>query len=105
LLLNATRIFVDERWLRVRQGPVPWAGGRQIPVKEIEQLYVGWDVYKGVKSRARIYTFRLCARLAGGSEQVLVSGPLDADQARALEAVLEKHLGIVDRPVKGEWHR
>ena len=102
-LLNSTRITVDPAALRVRHGPVPWPGSKQVNVKELEQLYVGFESYRAPRSGNVSYTFKLRAKTKQGGDEVLVGGPLDLDRAKALEAVLEKHLGIVNVPVKSEW--
>jgi hypothetical protein len=102
-LFNSTRISVDSTVLRVAHGPIPWPGNKQVRVEDFEQLYVGWEMYKGSKTGRVSYTFRLRARLRDGKDESLVGGPLDLARAKALEAVLEKQLGIVNVPVSAEW--
>jgi hypothetical protein len=38
LLLNSTEFKVDDEWLSVRHGPLPWFGNRQLPVDRIQQI-------------------------------------------------------------------
>ena len=102
-LLNSTRLEVDRQTLSVRHGPVPWPGGIRLPVTDLEQLYVGWEVYRAPRSGRRSYTFTLRAKLKQGGDAVLVGGPIDLDRAKALEQVLELHLGIANVPVTAEW--
>lgn len=101
-LLNSTRISVEADTLRVRHGPVYWPGGRQWDVKDLEQLYVGYEIYRSPRGHVS-YTFKLRGKTKQGGDEVLVGGPIDAGRAKALEAVLEKHLGIVNVPVRYEW--
>ena len=57
---------------------------------------------------ANLTTTMLCTKyclpkMKQGGDAVLVGGPLDASSAKALEAVLETQLGIVNVPVQWEW--
>lgn len=94
LLLNSTLITADGEFLRVSHGPVPWFGRREVAVKDIAGLHAGCETHTGLFSNAKMRTFRLWAKLAGGERQVLVNGPIDGYQAEAIKEVLERHLGI-----------
>jgi len=104
-LLNSTRIRVDRAVLRVSHGPIYWPGNKQLDVKDLVQLYVGFETYRAPRSGSVSYTFKVRALTKQGGDEVLVGGPLDLDRAKALEAVLEKQLGIVNVPVRSEWSR
>jgi hypothetical protein len=98
-LINSTRVTVDRQAVRVSHGPLPWPGGKRVPVADLEQLYVKSEIYVGPRTGAQDWTFQLRAKLKSGQDELIVGGPLRDDRARALEHVLEKQLGIVDRPV------
>src|SRR5690606_18081521 len=38
VLVNTTAFRVDDDWLTVKHGPLPWFGARKIPVDRITQL-------------------------------------------------------------------
>jgi hypothetical protein len=102
LLLNRTTIRVEGLRLQVSHGPIWWPGKRDIPTKDLDQLYC--EEYVAYKSNDMpVYRLRIHAICKDGAKIKLVPGMEDAGQALYLEQLLEKQLGIVDRPVSGEY--
>lgn len=101
-LLNRTTIRVSGRRLSVTHGPVPWPGKREIDISTLDQLYceeyVAYSQNHVPQVRLMIQALR-----KDGSKVKLVRGMEDPGQALYLERLLETHLGIVDRPVPGEF--
>jgi hypothetical protein len=102
LLLNRTTIRVDGARLSVSNGPIWWPGKRDLSTKDLDQLYC--EEYVAYRENSvPVYRLRVQALCKDGSKIKLVPGMEDAGQALYLEQLLEKHLGIVDRPVSGEF--
>ena len=53
LILNTTLIRINEDILSIRHGPVPWPRNRELPIRDIEQLYCVEIRRKTVSSRLR----------------------------------------------------
>jgi hypothetical protein len=96
--VNRSRIAVDGGRLRVTHGPLPWFGQRDLPVGDIRQLYC--EQRRGQKGST---TYRLKAIMGSGDRVTLLRDLRDPQPALYLEALLERHLGIVDEPVAGEF--
>lgn len=100
-LLNRTTIGVQDGVLIVVHSPIPWPGGRRLPVAEIEQLYCEeYVAYQ--QNRVPQWRVALQARIRAGDRIRLVAGMEGPEQGVYLEQLLERHLGIQDRPVTGE---
>lgn len=102
LLVNSTTLRVDRQGLHVSHGPLPWMGARDIPVGDIDQLYVVERIVRSKNSVNYLYDVR--ALLAHNDDIVLVKGMRDAPAAKFLEGRIEQWLGITNRAVAGE-HR
>ncbi len=102
--LNRTVVRVANGRLTVRHGPMPWFGNHTLPDGEIEQLYCTEHVSRSRNSGPSI-TYRVNAALRNGGKLKLLSGLNEVDQALFIEEKLEHHLGIRDRPVRGEIRR
>lgn len=99
-LLNTTHLVIGGGKLSVRHRPVPWFGVRGIPTDCIEQLCgAEHSIPTGTGAAT---TYRLYALLTEGRKSNLLSGLRDSDQALFIESEIERHLGIEDRPVRGE---
>jgi hypothetical protein len=108
ILYSAVAMFVNRTWivvsagrLTVRHGPLPWIGNHDLGTSTLEQLYCDQHV-----SRSRngvTVTFEVLARTTDGKRVKLVRGLPERDQARYIEQEIERHLGIVDRPVGAGW--
>ncbi len=103
--VNHSRLDLDDAELRVALGPLPWWGNRRLPVRRVDQLYVKElaITYSSRNGHHTEYYYDLRAQLADGSDVKVLSAALEPDQAKALEAALEAHLGIQNRPVDGEY--
>ncbi len=100
---NKTNLVIDSDLLTVRHGPIPvWKKDFDIPVGSIEQLYVKQNVHKNDNSTS--FTYELMAKMYSGiTRPVLNVGVLEVEEVRSIEAYIEKYLGIIDHPVKGEY--
>lgn len=119
--VNSTRVEVDDRTLRVRQGPLPWRGNFLLPRSDIEQIYCRPFIWysRAMKSRrdaltglrsvrrpARRYrTYEVAVKCSDGQVRPLVTGLSRAEQGVAIERQLEERLRLADRPVEGEAPR
>lgn len=102
LLLNKTTIKVEGNELSVRSGPLRWAGNKTLDASQISQLYCAeYVAYQ--QNKQPVYRFKVHAMMLDGSRVDLIPGCEDAGQALYLERLLERHLGIEDRPVKDEY--
>lgn len=103
LLLNRTTIRVAQGELSIRHAPLPAPGNRTIPADDIAQLYVRHE-RKRDSDGDTSHSYPLLARLKSGQEVKLLPRNSDLDVARAVEQLVESHLGIRDEAVPGE-HR
>lgn len=101
LMVNGTTIEVGEGVITVKHGPLPWKTPAPIPVDDIEQLYVKEKLHRGKDSTSVQYSLDVISK--SGRTITLISGEYDADIPRTIERLLETHLNITDRPVKGEY--
>ncbi|QQE10754.1 hypothetical protein JD969_14775 [Planctomycetota bacterium] len=98
--INKTVIRLDTQKLTVKHGPIPWFGNRKISALNIRQLYVKEKVHRG--SDSTTYSYNLNVITNDDRDIKLLSRIDDPEQARAIEQVLEKQLGIKDQAVVGE---
>lgn len=102
MLLNQTIIQVEDSELRVSHHPLPWPGAKRVDPTQIRQLYCS-EYVAYTQNKQPQYRMKVHAVMRGGSRLDLISGIEDAGQALYLEQLLEEHLGIEDRRVKGEY--
>jgi hypothetical protein len=101
--VNRTTFTVERDHLTVRHGPLPWRGNRDVSTTSLLQLFCTEQVSRGRNGTTIRYSVE--AVLTDGGHLKLATG-LDArEQALFIEQVLEKHLGIQDRPVRSEMSR
>lgn len=100
-LLNRTVIDVESGRFTVRHGPLPWPGNRTIDIADLKQLYCRRKLHSSRNGTSE--AFELHAILADGKQLKLVSGLDEAEHALYLEQQIEKHLGLRDAPVAGEF--
>ncbi len=101
LLLNRTRIEVRKGELSVKHGPIPWPGAKTIRTDDLDQLYCT-EYVAYTQNRVPQYRFALHALMKSGDRVKVAQGMEGPEQGVFLEQLLEKHLGILDRPVHGE---
>lgn len=97
---NRTTIHAGPSRLEVTHGPLPWLGNRRLARSDVRQVYATKDLVQG-KHRTR-EVFHLCALMDGGSEVRLLKDVGSHARAQYFEHVIERALGIRDRPVVGE---
>lgn len=101
--LNKTRIVVSGESLRVRHGPLPWPGSREVPTRELAQLFTVEKISRTKNGESRDYQVQ--ARTRGGGDVKLLTGLPEVEQALFIEQQLEAYLGIRDEAVMGEVAR
>lgn len=102
LLLNKTTIRVEGNELTVSHGPMRWPGAKTLDASRIDQLYCT-EYVAYTQNRRPVYRLMVQALMLDGSRVDLIKGVEDAGQALYLEQILERHLGIQDRPVRDEF--
>jgi hypothetical protein len=102
-LVNRTVIRADRSMIDVRHGPLPWPGSKSLPAEQIDQLYCKESVSHGNNGPQHRYSVEVA--LKGNTLSTLLKGLEDAGHALYIEQELERHLGIEDRPVRGELPR
>lgn len=101
LLSNRTEIRMDGRRLTVVTKPIPWPGSRNLDAAAIDQLFcVDYVAYS--QNDVPQHRFAVEALMKDGRKLRLIRGMEEPDQALYLEGLLEKRLGIQDRPMPGE---
>jgi hypothetical protein len=98
LLCNSTKVRVRDHQLTVAHGPIPAGKTQVVEVHEIDQLYVKQELKKARSSNNPL-SHTLYCRTKAGREITLLGNNDDANIARAVEHLVEKHLGIEDKPV------
>lgn len=98
--VNSSVIELNRKKLVITHGPLPWPGEVDVPIGEMEQLYVTEKVgRKGSRS------YKLCALLKNGRKIDLLSNLDSPEIAFFIEQQVEEWLKISDRPVAGEIAR
>ena len=103
-LFNTTHINVDNFNLLVEHRPikVPFIRDRDIPVMDIDQIYI--DKYVAGRTNGRPnYAYGVNLITKDEKTIKLVRGLRDSQHARYIEQEVEKFLSIPDRPVDEEW--
>lgn len=102
-LLNKTTVWIGMGQMAIRHWPLPWLGNRQLQASDIAQVYSRERVSHSKNSTS--YSYQVQAILQNGRKQELLGGLSDVDQALYIEQEIERHLGIQDRPVRGQIRR
>lgn len=97
---NKTWFTVADGALSIRHGPVPWLGGRRLPVDAVRQLYCERSSRNATEDKDPSCT--LSAVLRDGRKLELVKR-LPPAHALYLEHRIEERLGIDPAPVAGEY--
>jgi len=103
-ILNTTFVTVDSRHLFIEHRPLrfPFYPNRDIPVDDIDQIYVDKYVKSTTNGRPD-YAFAVEAILKNKEHVRIVKGIQHPDQALYIEQEVEHFLQIPDRPVAEEW--
>ena len=103
--INKTNIEIDDDYLTIRHSPIPWIRGNiEIPTNEIDQLYVKES--KSTNKNGTTYSYALRAKLRNTKDKEILSVTgVENTEMLEIEEQLERFIGIVDRPVKGEYNR
>lgn len=98
--LNSTRVKIDQGFVSVRNGPVPWFGNKDFLTGDLKQLYSKETISQGRNSTSATYEVHLIT--TSGKSEALVKGLETSEQALFIEQEIERHLGIEDVPVRGQ---
>lgn len=103
--INQTHIEASQQRIRVRHGPLPWIGGKEIDAYDVKQLYAkskhSWFRFR-VSFSSSDPDFEVRAITKRGKNVKVVGGLTTQEQAIFVEQQLEKFLRIEDAPVPGE---
>jgi len=99
--LNSTVIQAGTRGIGIRNGPLPWRGNKTLSRDQIQQIYCQEKVRRGKNGTS--VNYHLTAVTPGNGREVLLKNITESDQALFLEQQIEKHLGIKDTRVAGEF--
>ncbi len=102
--INSTFITVDEHYLIIENRPIsnPWFKNKQIPVKNIEQVFVKKKNTGSVNGNPT-YGYSVVAIEKRTKREIpLIEGMSKSDKALFIEQEIEYFLGIEDRPIRGE---
>ncbi|HYH98930.1 hypothetical protein [Hyalangium sp.] len=103
VLWNRTEIVVTRATLRVRRGPVPWPGSKEIPTRHILQLHVRENWHQDKRSPHRkTRSFSLEALMQGEYSVPLLDGFKHENELTPLEQEIERWLGLENLPVEEE---
>lgn len=100
MLLNTTKIRVDNTALDIRHEPLPFPS-KHLPVNDIEQLFTRQRISHNKNGTS--VTYELFAIQHDAKEVSLLSNLEKAEFALFIEKEIENYLGIQDRPVLGEY--
>ena len=99
MLVNRTEIVVDDQ-IRIWHGPLPWKNPAPVPVDRLTQLFVFQRITQG--KYGPNYSYELQALQQDGPVLTLLKGESTPDVPRAIERLIEVHLGIDDQRVQDE---
>lgn len=103
MFLNSTTIHVTYDAVETRIGPLPWKGTKTLPKHEVEQFYCTEKIQHSKNGSSLTYNVETV--LKGNRRETLAKGITNHDQALYIEQQLERHLGLRDVPVSGEYGR
>lgn len=100
--LNRTLIRVGPSQIGVSHGPLPWWGNRQLNSSSIAQVFCKERVTRG---KTTTISYEVLAATHAGTQEKLVDGLDNSDQALYLEQEIERFLNIKDAPMVGELQK
>lgn len=99
--INKTDVSIDPRHLTVRHYPLPWFGGKKIPVHSIKQIYAREKITRNKNGASVSYPLYVITN--DNKEEKLLSGLPEISQAKFVENEIEKVLGLENIEVVGEF--
>jgi hypothetical protein len=96
--VNRTVIGINQQWLTVAHGPLPWFGNKRIDRTQVSQLYT--EEARSQSSRGNTsFSYQLNTILRDNTKLKLLAGLPSPDVARFVEQTVEEHLHLEDKPV------
>jgi predicted Zn finger-like uncharacterized protein len=102
LLLNRTTIRIGDGRILVRNAPVPWPGNGSLETQDLVQLF-STQYVSHTSNNVPQFRYAVWGLWQGGHKAKVVGGMENPEQAYFLEHAIEKHLGLEDAPVEGEF--
>jgi hypothetical protein len=99
--INSTFITINQQWLTVTHGPLPWLGNKRIDRTQVGQLYAEETRNQSTRGGTS-FQYILNVVLQDNTKIKLLAGLSSPDAALFIEQAIEKYLRIEDRPVIGE---
>lgn len=96
--LNRTTLIISEKEITIRHRPLWWPGRKRFDAQQIRQLYCTVD---GQKDKPP-YVYKIMAIAEDKRHVRFLSFIFDLRQAHFIEKLIEKHLWVKDRRVRGE---
>jgi len=97
LLLNKTTVTADESSLRIDFGPLPLLSRKRVATSDLEQLFVVSETFPAGRMSTRTH-YVLTALIRDGTRRPLM-GSEHGEDMLFIERMVERRLGIEDRPV------
>ena len=103
-LVNTTNIYVDEQFVAIEHRPINWLLQKDAYYTpgQVDQLYVKREKVGSVNDRP-VYGYSVMMRLRTGKEIKMVEHLHSENAACLIEQRIEEYMGIVNRPVAGEY--
>jgi hypothetical protein len=99
--MNRTFITINQQWITVTHGPLPWIGNKRIDRIQVGQLYA--EELRSQSSRGGTsFQYLLNIILRDNTKLKLLAGLPSPDIALFIEQTIEEYLQIEDKPVTGE---
>lgn len=100
--INRSSITIDQQWLTVTHGPLPWMGNQRIERIKVEQLYT--EESRSQTSRGGTsLSYILNIVLRNNEKLKLLGGLYSPDVALFIEQTIEEYLHIENKAVLGEF--
>jgi len=99
--INRTVISINQQWLTVTHGPLPWFGNKRIERMQVNQLYAE-EVRSHGKHGRTSFSYQLNMLSRDNTKFKLLAGLPSPDIARFVEKTIEEHLRLEDKPIIGE---
>jgi hypothetical protein len=99
--MNRTFIKINQQWITVTHGPLPWIGNKRIDRIQIGQLYAE-EIRSQTSRGGTSYQYLLNIILRDNTKLKLLAGLPSPDVALFIEQTIEEYLCIEDKPVIGE---
>lgn len=102
-ILNITFVSVKMGELKIQHYPLPWPGNKSVLAADIDQIYCKEKISRSDSGNNTSYEVH--AIMKNKAKAKLLEGLDQEEQVLYIEQELERYLGCMDRPVRGEIPR